>query len=181
MDDFVRRDMRLAGRVQRYHTWPHIKEQSVGEHSWQLLRILMAVWPDVPDYVMKYVVLHDVGEHHVGDIPFPVKLDNPSLKDVMNKLESEAASRMLVEWSMQPVHALQEADARVVKICELIEMAEWGAEEWLMGNKFAALVMGRCWDAANEMSKLTSPFIQKRIDAYLEKRHELIHAAMRGE
>jgi len=146
----VRDDARLAGRVSRYHTWPHIKEQSVAEHSWQLLRILLCIWPDVPAHVMAYVVRHDCGEIKTGDAPYPVKANNPDIAGGMNRVEEESLQE---QWMQGFLHLGPDVTADekwAVKLAEFIEMWEWGEEEKLLGNVFARLVALRCRKVVEE-------------------------------
>lgn len=61
----IRTDPRLAGEVSRYHTWPHLRQQSVAEHSWQVMRIMLAIYPMVPRVLLIHCMAHDAGE--IGD------------------------------------------------------------------------------------------------------------------
>lgn len=140
----VRDDARLAGRVLRYHTWPHIKQQSVAEHSWQLLRILLCIWPNAPRNVLAYVVRHDCGELTTGDAPYPVKADNPILGNEMNRVEKEGLDMQIERGFLLDSPDISETERWVVKLAEFIEMWEWGLEEQLLGNQFAKLVAQRC-------------------------------------
>lgn len=152
----VRDDIRLAGRVSRWHTWPHIREQSVAEHTWQVLRILMAIWPGVlPGRLTAYVVAHDIGEIRVGDPPYPIKADNPVLKREMDRLEGEAQGELCADWMLDCPPSLTETERFAFKLAEFIEMWEWGWEEELLGNRFAIKVKERCLDVA--MKKFIEP------------------------
>lgn len=146
----VRNDARLAGRVKRYHTWPYIREQSVAEHSWQLLRILLCIWPTVPAHVMSYVVRHDCGEIKTGDAPYPVKAENNDISVGMNRVEEEALAELEATGFLILGEDVTDEEKWVVKTAEFIEMWEWGAEELLMGNQFARLVAQRCAKVARE-------------------------------
>lgn len=148
----LRTDARMAGRVIRYHTWPHIRQQTVGEHSWQVLRILLSLWPECPAHVVRHAVMHDVGELRVGDPPYPVKADNPVLQREMDRLEQSAVDEIASTWDL-PVPGLEGDDKWIFKLAEFIEMWEWGLEESLMGNKFADLVAFRCKKVAETRLK----------------------------
>lgn len=169
-------DGRLAGRVKRYHTWPYIKEQSVAEHSWQLLRILCVIWPNVPAHVMKYVVDHDCGELTTGDAPFPVKRDNPVLANEMNRVEQEGLDLQIARGFLAPSPLISDMERWAVKLAEFIEMWEWALEEEMMGNRFARLVATRCeaaiWDRIGRDTVLTDwQFeIAKQAKEYVRRR-----------
>jgi 5'-deoxynucleotidase YfbR-like HD superfamily hydrolase len=138
-------DPRLAGEIPRYHTWPHLRTQSIGEHTWQLLRILLAIYPNMPREMMVHVMYHDLGETKTGDAPYPIKKDNPILKSEMDRIEVEALGEMGVY--LPPLVPL---DKSVMKYAELLEMWEWGLMEEAKGNKLAKLVTDRCYIAAVE-------------------------------
>lgn len=140
----VRDDARLAGRVLRYHTWPHLRQQTVAEHSWQLLRILLCIWPSVPANVMAYVVRHDCGEIKTGDAPYPVKADNEDIAVGMNRVEKQSLLEQEFAGFLVLGPEVGHDEKWVVKLAEFIEMWEWGAEEQLLGNQFARLVAQRC-------------------------------------
>jgi hypothetical protein len=114
--------------------------QSVGEHTWQVLRIWLQVFGSISTEVVRYLVWHDAGELVAGDAPFPVKVLNPNLKLQMDSIEHAAVLAMHGE-----VLELSDEDRARVKACELFEMHEHGRVEWLMGNKFARPIMDDCW------------------------------------
>jgi 5'-deoxynucleotidase YfbR-like HD superfamily hydrolase len=140
----VRTDPRLAGEITRYHTWPRVREQSIGEHSWQLARIVQTVWPWCPKHVLVYCIFHDLGEMGTGDVPFPIKRDNPDLKRVMDTLEQETILNMFEFWGMENNKAITDDEKRIVKLCELLEMTEWAHGEVARGNLMAWPVVIRC-------------------------------------
>lgn len=143
-------DPRLAGRVARYHTWPHIRVQSVGEHSWQIARILLSIAPD-NQRLLQHAIVHDMGELAVGDIPYPVKRNNPDLATVMNRLEDDAVISLETTAKTRFRVELTSDEKWVFKLCEYIEMFEHGREEQLLGNGFMEKVADRCYDVACDM------------------------------
>lgn len=146
----VRNDGRLAGRVLRYHTWPHIRPQTIAEHSWQFCRILSVIWPQVPAHVLLYIIRHDCPEIKTGDAPYPVKKDNPVLAGEMDRIEQESLEELVLGGFLADSPDLTESERWVTKLAEFIEMWEWALEERLLGNQFARLVEERClraiWD-----------------------------------
>lgn len=125
--------LRMAGQVVRYHTWPTLQRQTVAEHTWQLLRIFYNIWDATISYrVTRYIMWHDAGEIVTGDPPYPVKARNPDMKVAYDRAEAEALRGLGVEPP-----EISDSDKLRVKCAELIEMAEFGHVELLMGNKFA--------------------------------------------
>lgn len=151
----LRSDIRMAGRVKRYHTWPHIREQSVAEHTWQLLRIVLCIWPGASRELIHHVMFHDIGELQTGDPPYPIKADNPILKKEMDRLEYSAQREIEDAWQIQKHPEISELERYTFKLAEFIEMWEWGLEETLLGNQFARLVAARCREVAITMTKDT--------------------------
>jgi hypothetical protein len=149
-DILVRDDPRLAGRASRYSTWPHIREQSIGEHCWQVLRILLTIHPGASPELLRYTVFHDNGELTAGDPPYPVKVENPVFAEEHGRIEDEGLALQLYEWGITHIPRKSEmsaSDLWIFKLAEFIEMWEWGLEEQLLGNQFAALVSQRCIEA----------------------------------
>ena len=176
----VRDDARLAGQVSRYHTWPHTRQQSVGEHSWQVARILMSIAP-FRWHLVQYAVLHDIGELTTGDIPYPIKKDNPALQSVMDQLETDTLQSLTRDWGMRlPVLRLEKHDKAIFKLAEFIEMWEFGWEEVLRGNRFAERVRDRCETVAVSMIRemhdglsTDSRETAARATDYMRKRRDL--------
>lgn len=129
----VRTDLRLAGMVKRYSTWPVINPQSTGEHTWQILRIYIEIFGPPPPEVTEYIVHHDSAELIVGDPPFPLKMNNPDLKEIYSRLENDAMRKMRASGMPK----LDWPQTMQVKICDLIEMWEYGLHELKMGNGYA--------------------------------------------
>lgn len=146
----VRDDPRLAACVSRYHTWPSIRTQSVGEHSYQIQRILLAIWPLCPREILVHAIVHDLGEVGSGDAPYPVKKDNPVLKREMDRIEHETVLSMCIPWGVPPPTPLHARWQDIFKLAEFIEMYEWGMQELMMGNQFARIVAERCEAAVDE-------------------------------
>src|SRR5262249_20467298 len=146
IDDPVRLDTRLAGQIKRYHTWPTIGQQTVAEHTWHLLRIYMSVVSEINPAVCFRIMFHDIGEHLTGDIPYPVKKENPSLRAEINALENRSYARQLDYWdalhhSITPITAEEET---LMKQIEMMEMAEYGMEQVCLGCAHGWIVADRC-------------------------------------
>jgi hypothetical protein len=124
---------RLAGQVLRYHTWPVHRQQSVGEHTWQVLRIYFQIFGAPGPLVTSSILWHDAGELVTGDLPFPFKAHNATVKDAIESAEYAAIATM----GGVPDAGLSDDQRRRVKTCDLIDMLEFGLHELGMGNRFA--------------------------------------------
>lgn len=137
----------LAGRVERYHTWPTICHQTVGEHTWQILRLYCQIFGPPAPAVTEAIVWHDAGELVTGDPPFPVKARNPVLKAEFDRIEAEAVVAM---GGVTP-HLYDGEDRVRIKCCELLEMHEYGRHEVLMGNRYAEPIVEDTLAALEEL------------------------------
>jgi 5'-deoxynucleotidase YfbR-like HD superfamily hydrolase len=143
-DDCVRIDTRLAGQIRRYHTWPITGQQTIAEHCWQILRIYLSVVDDVDPHMVYHIAFHDIGEHYTGDIPYPVKRDNPRLKGEMDFLEQKSQAAQMEYWGSFKQVVLSDYDKKLFKQIEMIEMAEFGIDQMLFGNNHGYIIANRC-------------------------------------
>jgi hypothetical protein len=130
-----RRDPRCAGDVQRWHTWPTRDKQSVAHHSWNVARILLAIWPSAPSEVIVEALFHDIGEVGSGDVPFPVKRDNPTLGKEMNRVETDARYAMCIPWGVPAPQNLGDVSLKIIGLCDRLEMWEFALGELMAGNQ----------------------------------------------
>lgn len=163
-------DPRRALQVTRYHTWPRLREQSVGEHSMQVMRILLAIWPDCSRELLMHCLVHDIGETVSGDPPYPVKRDNPVLKAECDRIERSAHLSMCIPWGLPAPQALTEVERAVFKLAEFIEMWEWGLHEIRLGNDYAVLVRDRCREAMDRILSSGGMVCEKLARNYIKRR-----------
>lgn len=143
------RSPRLAGLVRRYHTWPISREQTVAEHSWHVARLYLTLFgiDEMSGPVWEYILWHDAAEIVTGDLPFPVKVNNQDLKQACDRIEADALSKMQVILPQ-----LTSEQKKRVKLCDILEMWEYGIEEFQRGNQFSIPVIKRCKDIAINMT-----------------------------
>jgi 5'-deoxynucleotidase YfbR-like HD superfamily hydrolase len=116
------------------------------------------IWPSCPRTLLEHALFHDVGEVQTGDVPFPVKAQNAELKRIMTEMEFDAHRTMALDWGIpEPAHLPNADEKRVFKLCEFLEMWEWGLAEREMGNRRATLVVTRCieqvWRLTEELER----------------------------
>lgn len=125
---------RFAGLVIRYHTWPVIRDQTDGEHTWQVMRIWWQIFGPLTAEESTAVIWHDGGELRTGDLPGMIKAEEPALKPVLDRLEKRAVSDMGgPPVSFRPT----ERTLLRLKVCDLIDVLEFGLLECLQGNRLA--------------------------------------------
>lgn len=166
-------DPRRALQVTRYHTWPRLRDQSVGEHSAQVMRILLAIHPEAPRHMLVHCIVHDIGEERTGDPPYPVKRDNPLFKKESDRIEREAHLSMCVPWLLPAPQCLTEDERAIFKLAEFIEMWEWGLYEMNLGNNYARLVVKRCAEGTRLYLRAVPEGIAKRASDYINKRQKM--------
>lgn len=155
--DDIMGSARLAGCVVRYHTWPLVlPRETVGHHSWSVARIYMQIWGCLPQAVGEYIVWHDLPELHTGDVPYPVKSDNPALKTEMDRLEESGARALGGDVATRALSGLSPLQREQVKICDLMDMLELGHHELIMGNQLAQPIVDHVEGTINRMCDSSS-------------------------
>jgi len=89
-----------SGDIKRYHTLPTVGEQTNATHSWGVAVIATYLHPDLNARVLLKALMHDVGEIETGDIPAPVKWENPELKKQLSVLEARVAKNLEIEYNL---------------------------------------------------------------------------------
>lgn len=136
-------DPRAAGEVMRYSTWRTVRRQTVAEHTWQVLRILLTIWPAAPRNVLTYAVVHDMGEM-AGDIQYPFKNMFPELRAGAEKAENYVQHMQRRDIGIPEVkHPLSPFEKQVFKLCDNLEMWEFGLVERNMGNVYGNVIVER--------------------------------------
>lgn len=129
-------DPRFAGEVKRYHTWPCLQVQTVASHTWHVMRIYWQLFGPMPPVVSTHLLWHDAGELRAGDLPFPVKANNPKLKAEIERLELDTLAGMQVK-----LPPLSEREKVRCKLCDLLEMYDFGLVERALGNSMSAPII----------------------------------------
>lgn len=154
----VVRSVAMAGRVNRYHTWPVIRPQSVGEHTHRVALIYLQLFGPPRVEVLVFILQHDLGELFAGDTPFYAKRKVPALKEAVNIAEGEGLDKLGLA---QPTLTAEEW--KQFKVADLLEMYEYGQIELRMGNQYGDIV------SRNIMVALEGMLSFEQIGVYLKK------------
>jgi 5'-deoxynucleotidase YfbR-like HD superfamily hydrolase len=126
----------LASLVRRYHTWPTVNVETVGQHSHGVAMIWCRLYgkPSGTDgHVLRHILEHDLAELWTGDAPFPAKARYPMMKAAHAHVETDANAALGVDtWGEFHPDTL----ARI-KVCDLLQMYLFGLHELRMGNTYA--------------------------------------------
>jgi len=128
--------------VERFHTWPTIQRQTVADHTWNVLRIYIEIFGAPGAIVLKEIMFHDVGEVISGDVPYPTKAENPVLKKEVDRIEKEFIDAHVPG----PSHPARQECLTQIKVCDLIEMYEFGIQEEMLGSRYAGPIVRQTYD-----------------------------------
>jgi hypothetical protein len=121
--------------------------------------------------LMHYVVLHDVGEM-AGDIPWPGKRNSAALKREMDHAEQAVRFNMAERWGQPTLPDITEREYSFFKMCECIEMWEFGLQEQSMGNKYGAIIAARMILVASQLVDRMPEDLQVSAREYVRRRRE---------
>lgn len=71
---------RQGGDVLRHHTYHTLKPETVSQHTFNMINLLVMLHPEPSTNLIKACLWHDVAEAYTGDIPSPAKKAFPELK-----------------------------------------------------------------------------------------------------
>lgn len=140
--DDILRSGQLAGRVQRWHTWPMLRRPLNGEHCARVGIIYVELWGMPRAEVLYHCLTHDHGELAAGDTPYGAKRRVPELAEAVNRAEMMGRTTL----GVLPTNLTQVEYDRF-KVCDLGEMWETACVEFHMGNRFAECSILSCREA----------------------------------
>lgn len=121
-----------SGRVRRYHSEPVIHEQTVGEHTYNVLWYVMLLTNQSPSpELLMGALKHDVHEFVTGDCPAPTKRQ-PGMKEAWDALEADIELRYNI---VNPDEALTAPEARILKLADVLDGCGYCYMELKMGNR----------------------------------------------
>tara|TARA_R110000851_G_scaffold239567_1_gene392265 strand:+ start:211 stop:705 length:495 start_codon:yes stop_codon:yes gene_type:complete len=130
------KEIRISGKVKRWHTVSTIQQQTVAEHSWGVAMICRKLWPE-DQKLLEAALCHDLGEGLTGDVPWPVKQSNFVFKKHLDEIESVEQERLGCVVLLEPRQKSR------LKIADMLEMMCFAAEEIELGNKNMQEVFNR--------------------------------------
>lgn len=142
---------RRAGRVQRYHTQYLIRPESVAEHTFGLINIIMVMTGrQVTSKLLLAAMAHDQGEYLTGDIPSPVKNSVPGLRETLGAVEDHAMMEIhegvfeeLSAWEYLVLKTADNLDG-LIKCIEEKRMGNYTIEE--CGQNYANYLSAKLGD-----------------------------------
>lgn len=108
------RELLRAGDVSRYHTIG-VNMQTVGHHSWGVAMLISKLHPNPSVNLLKAALWHDMAERVTGDLPAPVKWNNPQIAKALEELEAQ----YMVQNGLTCPLTLEEV--QWLKFCDMLE------------------------------------------------------------
>lgn len=120
--------LREASQVKRYHTLPHIGHNTDGQHSFDMVMLLLVLKPDASRNLIIACLGHDMGERWWGDMPAPAKWSDPAIGAALDKGEERCRIALGVEMPLT-------ADERNwLKALDMTECLLWCKDQLALGN-----------------------------------------------
>lgn len=125
---------REAGIIKRYHQVRIIHPETVAEHSFNLVNLMiMLTEGKVSRNCIINGLLHDMGEWAVGDIPSNIKrLLSKEAKDLIATKEEEAIAKVQPSVAML---ACTDDERHLIDLCDKLDGLLKCTEELKMGNQ----------------------------------------------
>lgn len=123
---------REAGSIKRFHAVRTIKEETIGEHSFNMVNLVMILTEGKASReLILAAITHDMGEWAVGDIPSQIKKAlPPELRIEVDKREYDAIR------TIHPIlPGLDETDLHLLKLADNLDGLLKCIDELKMGNQ----------------------------------------------
>tara|TARA_R100001369_G_scaffold1065_1_gene3637 strand:- start:2137 stop:2640 length:504 start_codon:yes stop_codon:yes gene_type:complete len=153
-----------GGTIKRYHTLETIGEQSVGAHSWGVAMILQYLNPEISKTAILRALTHDVAELYTGDIPAPVKWDNPELTTVLKNIEADYEKKLDINYTEN----LTPTEYLLFKQADMFELLFFCMRQRKMGNTNMNTVFSNGVEflAKHDLNERGSNLLGKLIEEY---------------
>ena len=120
--------------VERLHTITHLTPYSNGSHSANAALLADELCAENKLYsssaaCMRYMLLHDIAEGYIGDIPAYVKRENPEVAKALQVAEKNWEKRHLPNMP-----GLSRTEQEICKVSDLAELGMYCIDELNLGN-----------------------------------------------
>lgn len=142
--------LRQAARVERMHTQPTTRQQTVGEHTFGVLALIDCIAPEMTMNIWRAALYHDAAEAITGDTPATAKWKYPGLAKSLDQIESTIALKH------EMVIPLADKEKDVLKFCDTMELTIFCIEEAERGDRNAIRVAYNCIDFLERQDYINS-------------------------
>lgn len=152
--------LRRAGQTKRYHTEVVLKEQNVGEHSFNVAWLCYLLTNKRPmSALLLHALAHDSAEHATGDIPAPTKR-SLGIRPVVDNLENALMNEAGLE-----LPPLDEHNAHILKVADALDGVLYCLREHHLGNQLINIVF-----------KNFAAYVREQLYHYHEKYNDVFGA-----
>jgi 5'-deoxynucleotidase YfbR-like HD superfamily hydrolase len=137
-----------AASVKRFHTVPTINNETVGEHSFGVAMMVIAITDrQCSKELLMAALFHDMAEIAIGDTPFNVKVEFPTVKKALADAE--------MQWeSKNNFHIpLTDEEKVVLKYADMLQLLYYCLGQRKLGNTNMDVVFRRGVAYLNELNK----------------------------
>lgn len=145
---------RRLAQVKRYHATPMFQNETVAEHCFYVALIGRAICGILEEQglkvqtqtVLEKALIHDIEEMFSGDIIQPFKYSDPSLKKLIDKLNTKSVDQAFEglpkKLKLHFKHLWNEyrdektLEDKIVKIADKLSLIAFCLEQIKLGNKF---------------------------------------------
>lgn len=132
--------VRSGGAVNRWHTQPITESQDNAQHSFNaaIMADMIARNHKEADNlkVLRYMLIHDVPEIGIGDVPYPTKRENPALRAELKAAELKWCSENLAPpYKELMTQGLNDCERQICELCDQLEALFKVLEDYMKGNR----------------------------------------------
>lgn len=129
--------VRAGNQVKRWHTRRMIQDETVGEHTANVLALVFALSSDsTPSTALiSATLLHDTAEQWTGDIPATAKWSSKALKEAADELEDD---KMRENYLTPMIDEITDKEYIILKWADMLDLCYFCLNEMQMGNMQAA-------------------------------------------
>ena len=137
-DPFLRMlRLRAGGAVKRYHTFPTLGNQSVGEHSHAVAMFILSFHPSPSLNLIKACLSHDLAEYDTGYCPANVKWAYPAMTAMLELAEHYIDDQLGISVE------LTDEERKWLKLADTLEYCLYSLDQRRLGNQNMDIVFGR--------------------------------------
>lgn len=132
---------REASYVERVHTRPKLGSYNNGQHTYNMLAMLLILDPSPSLPLIKHIAFHDTGERTMGDVPYSAKKRHEIFGEGY-----EHAEGLELERRGFDLPRLNREEERWFKALDLVEFYFWALDQRLLGSQVFAPDIASCED-----------------------------------
>lgn len=153
---------REAADVRRTHCSHGLTVHTVGGHTFNMLTLLLILYPDASGNLLRAVIQHDIPERVTGDMPHPAKMAGIVNKDKQTHVEIHINQQVFGDDTVQQ---LTEDEVKWLSGLDMLEFYCWVRDEISMGNVSYTTKLEA---VHNYMSKYAHKYPTEILDAFHE-------------